>query len=193
MIRNFGTRALKRLYEHGDRSGINPPHLGRVQRILAHLDIATNSQDMNIPGWRLHRLRGDLRGFWSVDISGNWRIIFRFEDGEPCDVRYLDTHYKEARKMPMKNPPHPGLTIRHDCIEALGLSVTKAAEVLGVTRQALTNILTGRSAISPEMAVRLEKAFGSTAQAWLRLQGNYDLSQIDRDEIEVTAPLALAE
>lgn len=87
--------------------------------------------------------------------------------------------------MPMKSPPHPGLTIRHDCIEALGLSVTKAAEVLGVTRQALTNVLTARSAISPEMAVRLEKAFGSTAQTWLRLQGNYDLSQIDRDEIEV--------
>lgn len=87
--------------------------------------------------------------------------------------------------MPMKSPPHPGLTIRHDCIEALGLSVTKAAEVLGVTRQALTNVLTARSAISPEMAVRLEKTFGSTAQTWLRLQGNYDLSQIDRDEIEV--------
>ena len=87
--------------------------------------------------------------------------------------------------MPMKSPPHPGLTIRHDCIEALGLSVTKAAEVLGVTRQALTNVLTARSAISPEMAVRLEKAFGSTAQTWLRLQGNYDLSQIDRAEIEV--------
>ncbi len=95
--------------------------------------------------------------------------------------------------MPMKNPPHPGLTIRHDCIEALGLSVTKAAEVLGVTRQALTNILTGKSAISPEMSVRLEKAFGSTAQAWLRLQGNYDLSRIDRDKIEVTSLLALVE
>ena len=87
--------------------------------------------------------------------------------------------------MPMKNPPHPGLTIRHDCIEALGLSVTEAAKVLGVTRQALNNILAGKSAVSPEMAVRLEKAFGSTAEAWLRLQLNYHLSQINRDEIQV--------
>ncbi len=71
--------------------------------------------------------------------------------------------------MPMKNPPHPGLTIRHDCIEALGLSVTLAAKALGVTRQALNNILAGKSAISPEMSVRLEKIFGSTAQAWLRV------------------------
>ena len=94
--------------------------------------------------------------------------------------------------MPMKNPPHPGLTIRHDCIEALGLSVTEAAKVLGVTRQALNNILAGKSAVSPEMAVRLEKAFGSTAEAWLRLQLNYHLSQINRDEIQVN-PVSISE
>ena len=87
--------------------------------------------------------------------------------------------------MPMKNPPHPGLTIRHDCIEALGLSVTQAAKGLGVSRQALTNILSGKSSISPEMAVRLEKAFGSTATAWVRLQANYDLSRIDPDDVQV--------
>ncbi len=81
--------------------------------------------------------------------------------------------------MPMKNPPHPGLTIRHDCIEALGLSVAQAARALGVTRQALNNILSGNSAISPEMSVLLEKIFGSTAQAWLRLQTAYDLSRIE--------------
>ncbi len=87
--------------------------------------------------------------------------------------------------MPMKSPPHPGLTIRHDCIEALGLSVTQAAKGLGVTRQALNNILSGKSAISPEMAVRLEKAFGSTAGAWVRLQANYDLSRINPDEVQI--------
>jgi len=85
----------------------------------------------------------------------------------------------------MKNPPHPGLTIRHDCIEALGLSVTQAAKGLGVSRQALTNVLSGKSSISPKMAVRLEKAFGSTATAWVRLQANYDLSRIDPDEVQV--------
>ncbi|MCH7933329.1 MAG: HigA family addiction module antidote protein [Gemmatimonadetes bacterium] len=85
----------------------------------------------------------------------------------------------------MKSPPHPGLTIRHDCIEALGLSVTQAAKGLGVSRQALTNVLSGKSSISPKMAVRLEKAFGSTATAWVRLQANYDLSRIDPDEVQV--------
>jgi len=95
--------------------------------------------------------------------------------------------------MPMKNPPHPGLTIRHACIEALGMSITQAAKALGVTRQALNNVLAGKSGISAEMSVRLEKIFGSTAGAWLRLQSTYDLSKIDPDKIEVHRELVPAE
>lgn len=89
--------------------------------------------------------------------------------------------------MPMKNPPHPGLLIRHDCLEPLGLTVTEGAKVLGVTRQALNNVVNGKAAISPEMAVRLSKAFGSTPDTWLRLQMNYDLAQIRAraDQIDV--------
>ena len=64
--------------------------------------------------------------------------------------------------MPMHNPPHPGLTVRHDCLEPLGLTVTEGAKVLGVTRQALNNLVNGKAGISPEMAVRLAKAFGTT-------------------------------
>ena len=80
--------------------------------------------------------------------------------------------------MPMKEPPHPGLSVRHDCLEPLGLSVTEGAKVLGVTRQALNNVVTGRAGISPEMAVRLDKAFGGTAEGWLALQTAFDLAQI---------------
>ena len=82
--------------------------------------------------------------------------------------------------MPMKNPPHPGLHVRHDCLEPLGLSVTDAAKVLGVTRQALNNLVNCKSGISPEMAIRLSKAFGGSPGVWLRLQMNYDLAQIER-------------
>jgi addiction module HigA family antidote len=82
--------------------------------------------------------------------------------------------------MPMKNPPHPGLHVRHDCLEPLGLSVTEGAKVLGVTRQALNNLVNCKSGISPEMAIRLSKAFGGGAGVWLRLQMNYDLAQIER-------------
>jgi len=82
--------------------------------------------------------------------------------------------------MAMKNPPHPGLSVRHDCIEPLGLTITEAARVLGVTRQALNNLVNGKAAISPEMAIRLDKAFGGGADTWLRLQAAYDLAQAEK-------------
>ena len=87
--------------------------------------------------------------------------------------------------MPMKNPPHPGRIVRQDCIEPLGLTITEAAKVLGVTRQALNNVVNGKAGISPEMAVRLSKAFGSSAEMWVRLQSNYDLSQVRPEDIDV--------
>ncbi len=89
--------------------------------------------------------------------------------------------------MPMKNPPHPGLSVRHDCLEPLGISVTQGAKILGVTRQAFNNLVNGKAAISPEMAVRLDKAFGGGAETWLRLQATYDLAQIEKqsDKIKV--------
>ncbi|MCO6453339.1 MAG: HigA family addiction module antidote protein [Caldilineales bacterium] len=78
--------------------------------------------------------------------------------------------------MSMKSPPHPGGVVK-DCIEDLGLSVTDAAKVLDVTRPTLSRVINGRSAISPEMAIRLSKAFGSTPEMWLRMQTAYDLAQ----------------
>ena len=82
--------------------------------------------------------------------------------------------------MAMKNPPHPGLSVRHDCIEPLDLTITEAARVLGVTRQALNNLVNGKAGISPEMAIRLDKAFGGGADTWLRLQAAYDLAQAEK-------------
>lgn len=87
--------------------------------------------------------------------------------------------------MPMKNPPHPGESVRRDCLEPLGLSVTVGAKALGVTRQALNNLVNGKSGISPEMAIRLEKAFGGGASVWLGVQMDYDLAQAMKRPIKV--------
>jgi addiction module HigA family antidote len=87
--------------------------------------------------------------------------------------------------MPMKNPPHPGLHVRHDCLEPLGLSVTEGAKAPGVTRQALNNLVNGKSGVSPEMAVRLAKAFGGSAAVWPQMQMNYDLAQIERKAAQI--------
>ena len=87
--------------------------------------------------------------------------------------------------MPMKNPPHPGLSVRYDCLEPLSLSVTDGAKALGITRQALNNLVNGKSGISPEMAIRLDKAFGGGAEVWLGLQLDYDLAQARKNEREI--------
>ena len=88
----------------------------------------------------------------------------------------------------MKNPPHPGLSVRHDCLEPLGLSVTEAAGKLGVSRKQLSAIVNAHSGISPEMAIRLDKAFGGGAETWFRLQAAYELAQAmkhaDRIKVE---------
>lgn len=96
--------------------------------------------------------------------------------------------------MSMKNPPHPGLSVRHDCLEPLGLSVTEAAKRLGVSRKQLSAIVNGHAGISPEMAIRFDKGFGGGAGTWYRLQAAYDLAQAmkqaDRIRIERLSPVA---
>ena len=89
--------------------------------------------------------------------------------------------------MPMKNPPHPGLAVRYDCLEPLGLSVTEAAQRLGVSRKQLSSIVNCRSGISPDMAIRLDKAFGGGATTWYWLQAAYDMAQASSraDSIDV--------
>jgi antitoxin HigA-1 len=101
----------------------------------------------------------------------------------PCrSTTWTTIDRDEVLAMAIKHPPHPGLSVRYDCLESLGLSVTDGAKVLGVSRQALTNLVTGKAAISPEMAIRLDKAFGGGAETWLALQTAYDLAQVRRNE-----------
>lgn len=92
MILRFRHRGLKRFFEDDDPRGLNPQHLDIIARILARLDRAERSQDMDLPGWRLHPLKGGYAGFWSVTVRANWRIIFRFEKADVTDVDYLDYH-----------------------------------------------------------------------------------------------------
>ena len=96
--------------------------------------------------------------------------------------------------MPMKNPPHPGLSVRHDCLGPLGLSVTEAAKRLGVSRKQLSDIVNCHAGISPEMAIRLDKGFGGGADTWLRIQATYDLAEAmkraDRIKVARLTPAA---
>jgi len=92
MIRTFRHKGLKRLFDKDNSSGVRTDQAARIRDVLAHLDGAESPQDLDLPGYRLHGLRGELKGHWSVTIFGNWRINFRFEDGGAFDVDLVDDH-----------------------------------------------------------------------------------------------------
>ncbi len=92
MIQSFRHKGLKLFYETGSKAGIVADHAKRLRVLLARLDAASKPEDMNLPGARLHPLSGEWRGYWAVNVSGNWRLIFRFEGAEAHDVDYRDYH-----------------------------------------------------------------------------------------------------
>jgi proteic killer suppression protein len=92
MIINFNHKGLQQLYETGSQKGVNPEHAKRLRIILARLGASQSPEDMNLPGLRLHSLKGNLKGFWAFNVSGNWRISFRFKNNNVVDVDYDDYH-----------------------------------------------------------------------------------------------------
>ena len=92
MIQSFRHKGLKRLYEKDIAKGLSADMVPKIERILARLDVATGPEMMNLPGYGLHPLKGGLKGFWSVWVTGNWRIIFRFDGSNACDVDLVDYH-----------------------------------------------------------------------------------------------------
>jgi proteic killer suppression protein len=92
VIRSIRHKGLKRLYEDDDPRGVFAEHVEKLRRILARLEAAEVVTDMDIPGYRLHALKGELHGCYAVTVSANWRVVFRFEHGEALDVDYVDYH-----------------------------------------------------------------------------------------------------
>lgn len=92
MIESFKHKGLKRLFQQGEAQGINSELLEKLENILFVLNRVRRPEDMNLPGFKLHRLKGDLKGFWSVTVRANWRVIFRFEAGDAYDVDLIDYH-----------------------------------------------------------------------------------------------------
>ncbi len=92
MIASFKHRGLKRLYQDDDHRGLSAAYVDKIKRILARLDEAAGVTNMALPGFGLHPLKGKLKGLWAVSVSGNWRIVFRFEKGNAYDVDLIDYH-----------------------------------------------------------------------------------------------------
>ncbi|MFO1114115.1 MAG: type II toxin-antitoxin system RelE/ParE family toxin [Beijerinckiaceae bacterium] len=92
MIGTIRHKGLRKLFEDDDPSGLNPEHVRKIRQILAVMDAAEQVEQLDLPTFRLHQLRADLRGFWSMTVRSNWRIVFRFEDGRATDVDLVDYH-----------------------------------------------------------------------------------------------------
>jgi len=92
VIKSFKHKGLKRFYETGNTSGVQPSHRQKLRLQLAALDTAQSVEDMDIPGFRLHRLKGKKKGLWAIDVSGNWRLTFRFDEGNAYIINYEDYH-----------------------------------------------------------------------------------------------------
>jgi proteic killer suppression protein len=92
VIRSFKHRGLEKFFESGSKARIRPEHADRLRLILARLHAAREPRDMNLPGLRLHALKGEMKGSWAVDVSGNWRLVFRFDGTDVVEVDYVDYH-----------------------------------------------------------------------------------------------------
>jgi proteic killer suppression protein len=92
MIKNFKHKGLRQLYEDDSRKGVNPEHVRKLRQILAVLEVAYTVDALRLPAFDLHSLKGDRKGIWSVRVQGNWRMTFRFENGEASDIDYEDYH-----------------------------------------------------------------------------------------------------
>ena len=92
MIKSFRHKGLKELYDTGSQQGVKPEHTNRLRLILARLDGSQSPQDMDLPGLSLHKLKGKYKNYWTVSVSGNWCVIFRFEDNNAVYIDFLDYH-----------------------------------------------------------------------------------------------------
>jgi antitoxin HigA-1 len=178
MIGSFKNRALRRLWETNDPTGMSATARPRIARILSILESGESIQDLDVPGFRFHVLSGFDPRRYSMRVTGNWRITVACQDGVATAVDRR-TFMALKRALP---PVHPGEILREDVLPALGLSVVGAAENLGVTRQTLHRIIARKDPrpVTPEMAVRLGKLCGNRPKLWLNLQAAYDLWKAER-------------
>jgi antitoxin HigA-1 len=190
MITSWRHKGLKLFYETGRTTQIQAKHANKLHDILQALDFATAPEQMNFPGLWFHKLKGKLKDFYSVKVSGNWRVIFGFEGKNYFSwLHWLSLGDREM----IHKPKHPGRMVKSLCLDALGLSVTEAAKALKVSRPTLSKLVNGRIGISTEMAVRLAIVFNTSEEFWINLQTGYDLwlAQKHRKKLNLK-PLAQA-
>jgi antitoxin HigA-1 len=180
-IRNFVYKPLKQLYLEDSEKGLPPDPVDKLRAMLTFLQDMSGPNELRaFPLWKVHRLTGNRKGFWSLHVTRNWRLNFQIENGEILDVDYEDYHWTTEQRelrMRMLYPIHPGPFLRSEIIEAHDLSVTAAAKILRVSRPTLSSLLNAKADLSSDMALRFEKAFGVDMDTLMRMQSSYDIAR----------------
>lgn len=198
MIKTFRSKALADLWASGKAGKISPALKERIVRRLDALDAATRPEDMDLPGFDFHALKGPKPTRYTVHINGPWCITFEFDDGDALRVDLEQSltgamHMTEyhARRDSNRAPTHPGALLA-EIINDHGISGGDIARRVGLSRQHVYDILAGRKPVSPAVAVRLGKLMGNGAALWLRMQAARDLWEAER-EVDTSAiePLQL--
>ncbi len=152
------------------------------------MDIAATPREVNIPSFDFHALRGFKPTRYSIHVNGPWRLSFEFEDGDACRVDFEKYHrgttimIHDAKRDRDRCPTHPGALLREDVIPATGKTKAEIAQLLGISRRRLYDVLRERKPVSPAVAVRLGKLFGDGAGVWVRMQAAYDTWHAEREE-----------
>ena len=193
LIKSFKNKGLSELWLRRTTAKIEAKMHKRIERRLDALDQAAKPEDMDIPGFDFHPLKGFDPKRCTVHVNGPWCVTFAFEGTDAVDVDFEQTT-EDREKMasypavrnPHRPPTHPGELLREDVLPATGKPKAEIARLLGISRQQLYDILDETKPVSPAMAVRLGKLFGNGAGLWSRMQNAHDTWHAER-EIDVSA------
>jgi len=181
MIKSFKHKALEIFFYTGSGEGISQENTGRLERILDRLQAAFKVKDLWYPGSNLQTSFDHKNERYAVSVSESRLIFFGFSEGHAYEVDYIDIPLRRKSMQEMKRRPiHPGKIIREDYLKPLSLTITHLAETIGVSRKTLSKIVNGKGSVSPDMALRLSRAFGTSPEFWLNLQKHYDLWQAEQ-------------
>jgi addiction module HigA family antidote len=182
MIRSFGDKQTEALFRdevvRQFQSFVRP-----AKRKLEAINAASRLEDLKVPrANRLEKLKGDLKDFYSIRINDQWRVIFKWVDGEARDVRIVDYHWQETTMA--KNsfaPVTPGEILKEEFLAEYGLSQNQLAKAIGISPNRIAEIVNNRRRITADTALRLGLYFGNSPEFWLNLQSHYDLKMARRN------------
>jgi len=182
MIRSFGDKATEALFRD-ERVRQFEGIARRAKRKLEAVNAASRLDDLTIPpSNRLEKLRGDLKEFHSIRINDQWRVIFKWIDGEPHEVRIVDYHQGETTMAQNEFAPiTPGEMLKEEFLTEYGLSQNQLAKAIGISPNRIAEIVNNRRRITADTALRLSLYFGNSAEFWMNLQSQFDLKLAKRN------------